>query len=92
MVLPQLLVLLLVGGSLDLLGGWNQTDGAMGTLLVLFVSVPLLTLALLVIEFVRCCRSRFGEHHRAMFNILLALGLFVESLAIDLYILSQVRM
>ena len=35
-ILPQTLVFLLVAGSHDRLGGWNQTDDAMVTVLILF--------------------------------------------------------
>ena len=36
MVLPQVLIFLLVAASHDMLGSWNQTDDAMGTVLILF--------------------------------------------------------
>jgi hypothetical protein len=59
--LPQILVLLWVGGSLDLLGGWNQTGDALGG-------------------------------RPAFFLIGLAMVLFIETLASNYYILTQVRM
>ena len=90
--LPQILILLLVAGSHDMLGGWNQTDDAMGTVLILFLLSPSATLALLVTEIVRCCKANQGERGRRFLFIGLAIVLFVESLAIDLYFLSQLRM
>ncbi len=57
MVLPQSLIFLLVAASHDMLGGWNQTDDAMGTVLILFLLSPLVTLALLITEVVRCYKA-----------------------------------
>ena len=91
--LPQILVLLWVGGTLDLLGGWNQTGDALSTLFVLFLLNPVVTLALLIVEIVRCYKAGKGERGwPSFFSILLAIVLFIESLAIDLYLLTQVRM
>jgi hypothetical protein len=91
-VLPQILILLLVAGSHDMLGGWNQTDDAMGTVLILFLLSPCAMLALLVTEIVRCYKANKGERSRTFLFIGLAIAFFVESLAIDLYFLSQLRM
>jgi uncharacterized Tic20 family protein len=90
--LPQILIVLLVAGSHDMLGGWNQTNDAMGTVLILFLLSPVVTLALLVTEVVRCCKANQGERARTFLFIGLAIVLFVEALAIDLYFLSQLRM
>ena len=92
MVLPQILIFLLVAATHDMLGGWNQTDDAMGTVLILVLLSPSVTLALLVTEIVRCCKAHKGERVRTFLYIGLALVLFVEALAIDLYFLSQLRM
>ena len=90
--LPQVLILLLVAGSHDMLGGWNQTDDAMGTVLILFLLSPSAMLALLVTEIVKCYKANRGERRRTFLFIGLAIIFFVESLAIDLYFLSQLRM
>jgi hypothetical protein len=92
MVLPPLLIFLLVAGSHDMLGGWNQTDDAMFTVLILVLLSPNVALALLVTEIVRCCKAINGERGRIFLFIGLALVLFAEALAIDLYFLSQLRM
>ena len=92
MVLPQILIFLLVAASHDMLGGWNQTDDAMGTVLILFLLSPLVTLALLVTEIVRCYKAREGERSKTVLFIGLAMVLFVEALAIDFYFLTQLRM
>ena len=92
MVLPQVLIFLLVAGSHDMLGGWNQTDDAMGTVLILFLLSPVMTLALLVTEIVRCYKAKQGERRKAFLFIGLAMVLFVEALAIDYYLLTQLRM
>ena len=90
--LPQILVLLWVGGSLDLLGGWNQTGDALSALLVLFLLNPIVTSALLVTEIVRCCKAAKSERGLSFFLIGLAMVLFIETLATNYYILMQVRM
>lgn len=90
--LPQLLLLLFLAGSNDLLGGWNQGDAAMGLLLILFLLSPVVLLALLVVEFARCCKARPGARLRAGLFIGLAIVFLVESLGIDFYLLTQVRM
>jgi hypothetical protein len=92
MVLPQALIILLVAGSNDMLGGWNQTDDAMLTVLYLFLLSPLVALALLITEIVRGYKSRKGERVRLLPFIGLALILFAESLVIDFYFLTQLRM
>ena len=92
MVLPQILIFLLLAATRDMLGGWNQTDEAMFTVLILVLLSPSVTLALLVTEIVRCCKANKGERVRTFLYIGLALVLFVEALAIDLYFLSQLKM
>ena len=91
--LPQILALLLVGGWLDLLGGWNKTDSAFGILILLFLLTPIATLVLLVIEIIhyrKQARSVDGKRSFVMSG--LAIGLFIESLALNIVILSQLRM
>lgn len=91
-IIPQLLIFLFVAGSHDLLGGWNQTDNAMGTLLVLFLLSPTATLSLLIIESVHFYKAAKEMRGRLLLFIGLALCLFLEALAIDFYLLTQVRM
>ena len=91
-ILPQVLIFLLLAGSHDMLGGWNQTDDAMGTVLILVLLSPAVTLTLLITEIVRCYKANKGERARILLFIGLALVFFVEALAIDLYFLSQLRM
>jgi len=88
---PQLLICLFWAGSHDLLGGWNQTDDALLTLLVLFILAPLFTLSLLVTEIVNAFKKH-GSGARKTVWISLAVILFIEALAIDFYLLTQVRM
>ena len=92
MVLPQILIFLLVAATHDMLGGWNQTDDAMFTVLILVLLSPSVALALLVTEIVRCCKAIKGERGRIFLFIGLAIVLFVEALAIDYYFLTQLRM
>jgi len=84
---------MLVGGKLDLLGGWNRTDSAFGVLILLFLVTPVATAILLVVETVRY--RRHGKRERETRSFLmpgLAIFLFLEALAIDVFILSQLRM
>lgn len=94
--LPQLLLLMLVSGRFDLLGGWNRTDSAFGVLLALFVVTPLATAALLVVETFRHRRHHRGDDgthsFRSFRRVALAIFLFLEALAVDLLVLSQAHM
>lgn len=91
-LLPQLLISLLVAGSHDMLGGWNQTSDALTTVLALFLLSPAVSLALMITEVVRGCKAPKGERCRIFIFAVLAALLFVEALAIDLYFISQLRM
>ncbi|MGH9960922.1 MAG: hypothetical protein ACREBC_28030 [Pyrinomonadaceae bacterium] len=86
-LLPQILLLMLIGGKLDLLGGWNHTDSAFGVLITLFLVTPVATAILLIVETVKY-RKVTGSYLQSGFAVLL----FLEALAIDSFILSQVRM
>lgn len=91
--LPQLLLVMLVGGRFDLLGGWNRTDGAFGVLIALFLVTPVATLALLVVEVVwrrRQAKRDAGAGSSRMVG--LATFLLVEALVVNAYVLSQARM
>lgn len=91
--LPQLLALLVAGGYFDLLGGWNHSDSAFGTLIVLLLLAPLSTLALLIAEGARYISSfRKERPRRNARGVILATGLLVEALALDLLVISQARM
>jgi hypothetical protein len=85
--LPQIFLLLLLAGIHGWLGRWQHTDAALTTLLLLFVLVPFATLALLLVEVVRFLKTRGGTG-----PILFALCLVVESLIINLYLLSRMGM
>lgn len=91
--LPQLLILLPLAAYFDLLGGWNNTDAGFNTMLVLLLMTPVVTLNLLIFEFLRYRKSRrlFPELP-ARFWPMLALFLCVETLAINLALISQMRM
>jgi hypothetical protein len=87
LLLPQLLVLLLIGGSFDLLGGWNKTDEAFSLLAILFLFNPLITGGFLVITMMRRRREAYPRADLSLASVMLA-----ESLLTNLFILSQVRM
>ncbi len=92
-VLPQILLLLLLGGTLDLLGGWNHTDTATGVLLVLFLLNPIVTSILLIVETVKYRRQKKSGNGTPSFLMPgLAIFYFVEALGTDVVILSQLRM
>ena len=81
-LLPQLLVILLLGSSFDLLGGWTSTDAATGLVMTLFILSPLVAGVRLVAEWFAGNRG----------SRIVASALLVEALAIDLFILSQLQM
>lgn len=62
--LPQTLVLMLIGGWFDLLGGWNHTDSGFGILILLFLLNPVVVVIYLIIETMRyrksACKSNTG--------------------------------
>ncbi|HEY7656636.1 MAG TPA: hypothetical protein VH881_07215 [Burkholderiales bacterium] len=92
-LLPQVLILLLVGGSFDLLGGFNRTDAGFSTLIALFLVAPVATLALLVAETVRyLLLAKRKDAVRSFSMAAVAILLFLEALGVDLYLLSQLRM
>lgn len=90
----QLPILLYVGGSFDLLFVFNQTDAGFNTLLFLsFFVVPILNLSWLIAE-IRLSVRMSRHQHRAIYFLMLIIPVFffVESIAVDHYLLSQVRM
>jgi len=92
-LLPQVLLLLLVGAKLDLLGGWNHTDSAFGVLIILFLITPVATAVLLVVETIKYRKRVTREKATGSFLMPgFTIFLFLEALSIDIFILSQVRM
>jgi len=92
-LLPQVLLLLLLAGKYELLGGWNHTDSAFGTLIALFVVTPLATAVLVVIEAIKyLVRVKPKDETRSFMMAAVAILLFLEALAVDVYFVSQVRM
>ena len=89
---PQLLLILYFAGSYDLLGGWNQTDEALVTLIALFILSPIMAITLLAREVGGFWKTRTGKGRWKLLFITLALLLFAEALALDYYLLTQVRM
>jgi hypothetical protein len=92
--LPQWLTLMLVGARFDLLGGLNRTDTGTNILMLLFLLTPVATATLLVVEVWRR-RSRNRDERapdRSGRMVALAAALLVQSLVLNLVILSQLRM
>lgn len=92
-ILTQSPLLLFVAGQRDLLFGSNQTDAGFSSLLALFFLVPLLNLTWLVAEARRSIR--LGKYRVSAMLLLMpcvALLFLLESIAIDLYLLSHLRM
>ena len=91
--LPQFLLLLPLGASLNLLGDWNHSDAGFNTLLLLFLITPVVTLTLLVTESVRARKAkRRGLDPISLFWVRVAMLLCAETLAINLALLSQVKL
>jgi hypothetical protein len=86
-------MILFIGGKFDLLFGFNQTHSGFTILISLFVLVPLLNLAWFIIEITLSVKL-FRHRNKALSFLLplIAVFFFVESIAIDLYLLSQARM
>lgn len=92
-ILTQLPVILFFGGKFDLLFGFNQTHAGFATLLMLFVSVPLLNLFWLIYEIVLSVKgSKQGVRAVSIIMPIISLFFLMESIGIDLYLLSQARM
>jgi hypothetical protein len=94
-VLPQILILLFLGSMYDFLGGWNRApySSFITVLIILFILNPVVTLAWVIAEPVRYFRQGKNQKGlRCLLMTVLALLLFIESLAIDFYILTQLRM
>jgi hypothetical protein len=91
--LTQLPMILFVGGTFDLLFGFNQTHAGFITLLFLFVSVPFLNLFWLIIEITLSVKMSKHQVRAVSFLMpIIAIFFLMESIAIDLYLLSQARM
>lgn len=91
--LPQLLVLLLLGGWLDLLGGINHTDAGLNILMFLFLVNPILALLLAFIEFAkRRTAIRRDPEARPSVWVNISLALLAETLITNLFIISQIKM
>ena len=94
-VLPQLLLFQFLGSMYDFIGGWNRASGAsfIEILILLFLLNPAVNLAWLIAEPVGYFRQRKSKNGIKCFLLTaLALFLFIESLAIDWFILTQIRM
>jgi hypothetical protein len=92
-LLPQVIILLLIGGSHDWLFGFNRTDAGFSTLIALFLVTPVATAALLVVEVVRyLLQVRRKAPDRSFGTPALAIVLFIEALAVDVYLVFGVRM
>ena len=91
--MTQLTLILFVGGKYDLLFGFNRLDGGFTLLLSLFVLVPLLNLSWIITEIIFSVKL-FHRRKRtlALLFPLVAVFFFIESLAIDLYLMSHAQM
>lgn len=92
-ILTQLPFILFVGGKYDLIFGFNRMDSGFALLLYLFILVPPLNLCWLIIEIIRSIKL-FRRQPKAVSFLMPCMALFflMESLAIDLYLLSHARM
>ena len=91
--LPQILVLLLLGGWLDLLWGFNHTEAGLNVLVFLFLLNPVVTLILLIVETIKyriLVKKNKGTGSLRWRRI--SIALFIEALVTNLFILSQLRM
>ena len=94
-VLPQLLLLQFLGSMYDFIGGWNRAPDAsfIEILIILFLLNPVVTIAWFIAEPVRYFRHGKSQNGlQCLLMTILALLLFIESLTIDWFILTQIRM
>ena len=86
-------MILYVGAAFDLIFGFNRTDAGFTILLSLFVLVPVLNLSWLITEIILSVKLLRDRKSAVAFIMpLIAVFFFIESIAIDLYLLSQARM
>ncbi|PLX91013.1 MAG: hypothetical protein C0619_08365 [Desulfuromonas sp.] len=91
--LPQTLLLLLLAAQFDLMGGWNHSEAGFHALILLFLTAPIFTLVLLVLELVRY-RKQYRQQPDQVTFLWPGVALFIclETLSINLFILTQFRM
>jgi hypothetical protein len=92
-LLTQLPLILFVGAKFDLIFGFNRMDSGFTLLLYLFLLVPPLNLSWLITEIIRSVKL-FRRQRKAVSFLMPCMALFflMESIAIDLYLLSHARM
>jgi len=92
-LLTQLPLILFVGAKYDLIFGFNRMNSGFTLLLYLFLLVPPLNLSWLIIEIIRSVKL-FRHQDKAVSFLMPCMAVFflMESLAIDLYLLSHARM
>ena len=84
-----------LGSMYDFIGGWNRAPDAsfIKILIILFFLNPVVTIAWVIAEPVRYFRQgKIQNGLHCLLMTVLALLLFIESLAIDFFILTQLRM
>lgn len=91
--LPQLLLLLPLGASMGLLGDWSHSDAGFNTLMLLFLMTPVVTLNLLIFEIIGYRKARrLLPEKPSRFWVAMAIFLCAETLAINIALISQMRM
>ena len=92
-ILTQLPLLLFFGGTHDLLFGFNQTSEGFSTMIGLFIIVPITNLTWLGVETKRTFKlTREKGFNKSLPIPFIALFFFLEALAIDYFLMTQVRM
>ena len=92
-LLPQALIFLDIGARLDILFGFNRTDTGFTILLFLFALSPVVNLTWLITEaIVSLILPKLKNKPVSFLKPALALFFFLESLAVDVYLLSQAKM
>lgn len=89
-LLPQLLLLLIIGGYFDVLGGWNHSESGLHVLVGLFAAAPLVAACWLIALAVSNWLGR--SHGRPVQPLWPAVLLLAQAIGIDLLVLSQLRM
>lgn len=91
--LPQVLIILILGGRFDLLFGLNHTETGFMLFITVALVSPVVVALLMSVELILYSYRQRDLNSRPSFRMpAISIILVIETLALDIYILSLVRM